>query len=328
VVIQAIETRALFTLTCQGSVLHGTYHVPTANFAKPNRIGILILSGFPMPRTAHGDVAVYWAASFADNGYPSFRIDLPGLGDSHGDVPAELLPFISAGGFGPIVGSVVKQLVERYDLTGIVMLGNCAGAISAIFGAAISKECKGLIVLDPPFHLPPAGRPTVRKVLFNWTTRSRFGGILSNIYDQLRNIRLLLRKNAPPKNANFPLLKRWKDLASGGMPILLLNAPEPKAHGSKPRVGKFDYPKYLLKLAGSRSRVDSRVIDNASHSFSNPAGRIRVRLHVEQWMPTFFPFEDPGQKADDITQSEHSNNEAAFANHESMFVPVDANLRG
>jgi pimeloyl-ACP methyl ester carboxylesterase len=327
-VIQSIETRTLFTLTCQGSVLHGTYHVPATSSAKRNRTGILLLPGFPMPRTAHGDSAVYWAASFANFGYPSFRIDLPGVGDSYGEALAELLQFANAGGYGPVLASALKQIVERYNLTGVVILGNCAGAISAIFAAAISEECRGLILLDPPFHLPPAGRPKVKLALFHWTTRSRFGGFLSNLYDQFKNIRLLLRRNAPPENANLPLLKRWKDLASAGMPVLLLNAPEPKASVAKPRAGKFDYPRHLLKLAGSRSRVDFRVLENTNHVFSNPAGRISVRQHVEEWMPTCFPFEFAEQAAENIARPVHPNNEAEFVNHESLFAPVDANLRG
>ena len=215
----------------------------------------------------------YWAASFANFGYPSFRVDLPGAGDSSADVPAELLQLISTGGHQRVAAVAVKQLVQRYNLSGVVILGHCAGAISAIFTAAICEECRGLILLDAPFHLPPAVRPKVREVLFHWSTRSRFGGLLSNIHDQIKNIRLFLRRNAPPENTNFPLLKRWKDLAARGLPILLINAPPPKASGTKPRAGKFDYLGHILKLAGNRSRVDVKVIESAHHTLFRPRGQ-------------------------------------------------------
>jgi pimeloyl-ACP methyl ester carboxylesterase len=314
-VIQTIKKRELFTLDCQGAVLHGTYHLPTTSFVGLDRTGILVLAGFPMPRAAHGDAAVYWATSFAELGYPSFRIDLPGLGDSSGEVPVELLAFTSTGGYEQVAAGVVKQLTERYNLAALVIMGNCAGAISAIFGAAICEQCRGLVLLDPPFHLPPAGRPKVKRALFYWSTKSRIGGLLSNLHDQLKNIRLLLRRNAPPKNANFPLLKRWKDLASAGLPILLLNSPQPKAAGMKPRVGKFDYLTHILKLAGNRSRVDIRIIEGANHTFSNSVGRDAIRQHVGEWMATFFPFEHSGQAAANFTQPMHANNEAEFASH-------------
>jgi pimeloyl-ACP methyl ester carboxylesterase len=277
-----------------------------------------------MPRAPHGDAAVYWACSFAKLGYPSFRIDLPGAGDSSADVPAELLQFINAGGHERVAAAAVKQLVERYNLSGVVILGHCAGAISAIFAATICEECRGLILLDAPFHLPPAGRPKVREALFHWSTRSRFGGLLSNIHDQIKNVRLFLRRNAPPENTNFPLLKRWKDLASGGLPILLINAPPLKSSATKLRAGKFDYLRHILKLAGNRSRVDVKIIESAHHTFSDPVGREAVRRQVEQWMPAFFPLENLEQATANFAQPMHANNEAELSTRESMFARVDA----
>jgi pimeloyl-ACP methyl ester carboxylesterase len=322
---QTTKTRGLFTLNYQGVPLHGTYHLATSSIS-PNRTGILFLPGFPMPRSAHGDAAVYWASSFADFGYPSFRIDLPGTADSYGNVPAKLLHFLSAGGYENVVVAVIKQLVDRYNLTGIVILGHCAGGISAIFAAANCAQCRGLILLDAPFHLPPPGRQKVKKALFFWSSRSRLGGALSNVYDRVKSIRLLLRKNAPPENANLALLRRWKEVASAGLPILLLNAPAPKASATKPRVGKFDYLQYILKLAGRRNRVDVKIVENANHAFSNPLGRATVRHHVEEWMPVFFPFEGQGQAAEDIGWPAASNNEAGAPNHTSIFTRLDATL--
>jgi len=324
-VIQKIESRELFTLDCQGGTLSGTYHVPAQGLVGSNRTGILLLSGFPMPRTAHGDAAVHWATSFAQLGYPSFRVDLPGVGDSRGNVPAELLEYTSAGGYERVAAELVGQIVARYELAGVVILGQCAGAISAIFAAAISEECRGLILLDPPFNLPPAVRPkTVKRALFHWTTKSRIGGLLSDVYDQFKKLSLQLRKNAPPENANFPLLKRWKHIASAGLPILLLNAPEPKASDNKPRAGKFDYRRHILDLAGSRSRVEARVVSGANHTFSNPAGKATIREHVAQWMPKFFPFERSVKAAQTFTQEAQLNDQTEFSNHQSILAPVDA----
>jgi pimeloyl-ACP methyl ester carboxylesterase len=324
---QAIERRELFSLNCQGVVIHGTYHVPAADIARPNRTGILILAGFPMPRAAHGDAAVSWADSFASLGYPSFRIDLPGSGDSEGVVPPEqLFEYVNAGKHERVTVEVVKQLVELYNLTGVVALGHCAGAVAGIFAAAICADIRGLVVMDPQFHLPPAGRPKVTRALFEWSSLSRFGGILHNIYDRLNYIRLQLRKNRPPENANFPMLKRWKDLASAGLPILMLNAPEPKAQGTKPRIGKFDYISHIRKLAGNRNRLEIRIIESAHHTFSDPVGREAIRLNVEQWLPTFFPFQNQGPAAAEVAQPMPINSKALFAENESMMAHVDATL--
>ncbi len=91
---QAIEGRELITLDGRGVLLRGTFHRPrgSSSDSEPgastrNRIGIVFLNSLSLPRAATGDSAVYWAESFADCGYPSFRLDLPGLGDTAGDIP-------------------------------------------------------------------------------------------------------------------------------------------------------------------------------------------------------------------------------------------------
>jgi pimeloyl-ACP methyl ester carboxylesterase len=277
-----------------------------------------------MPRAAHGDAAVYWATSFAELGYPSFRVDLPGIGDSIGDVPTELLAYTTAGGYERVAAELADQIAARCELAGVVMLGQCGGGISAIFAAAISAKCRGLILLDPPFNLPPVARPSVKRVLFHWTTKSRIGGLLSNVYDQLKKISLKLRKNAPPKNANFALLKRWKNVAGSGMPILLLNAPEPKAKDKQPRAGKFDYGKHILDLAGSRSRVDARIVAGANHAFSNPSGKAAVREHVAGWMAKTFPSERSAMPA--FVEKRRLTDEIGLHPQEEMLAPVDAAL--
>lgn len=324
--IQKIDSRELFTLDLRSDSLCGTYHVPAEGLVGSNRTGILLLSGFPMPRTAHGDAAVRWATSFAEMGYPSFRVDLPGVGDSRGNVPAELIQYTTAGGYERVTAQLIEQIVARYELAGLVILGQCAGSISAIFAAAISDKCRGLILIDPPFNLPPAVRPTVKRALFHWTTKSRIGGLLSNAYDQIKKLRLQLRKNAPPENTNFPLLKRWKSIASAGMPILLLTAPEPKAADNRPRPGKFNYIEHVLDLAGSRSRVEARVVSGANHTFSNPVGKSAIREHVAEWMPKFFPFERSVMAAQTLTQDAQLRDESEFSNHQSILAPVDAAL--
>ncbi len=75
------------------------------------------------------------------------------------------------------------------------------------------------------------------------------------------------------ENANFGLLNRWKDVASTGLPILFLKAPARKASGTKPRVGEFDYLKYVLGLAGRNSKVVVELIEGTDHSFANRLGR-------------------------------------------------------
>jgi pimeloyl-ACP methyl ester carboxylesterase len=316
---EAIESRELITLNGLGAPLQGTYHraarLLSASRREPaeeNRVGVLFLNSLFLPRTATGDSAVYWADSFAAVGNPCFRVDLPGLGDSDAPLNTSLLDFINAGGYESIASAIVKELVARFNLSGIVIVGHCAGAITALFAAAANKECKGLIILDPYFFLPPQMKKSQTwKRLVRWASSSRFGGALSNTYDLLKKVRLALHGNQPPSNANFPLLKRWIDVASKGTPILLFKAPGRKSPGMKPRVGEFDYVKYILAKAGRKNQVVVQLIEGTDHSFANRIGRTAVRRHTEQWLSAYFP----SIRAEDSAPTQRAPEACDYENH-------------
>jgi hypothetical protein len=129
----------------------------------------------------------------------------------------------------------------------------------------------------------------VRRGLSDWALRSSSGRMLSNLYDRTRNIRLRLRGNAPPRNANLPLLSRWREVASTGLPVLIIKAPARKAAGTSPRVGEFDYLKHVLNLAGRKGRVVVELIQGTDHSFANRLGRIGVQQRIERWLGNYLP---------------------------------------
>jgi pimeloyl-ACP methyl ester carboxylesterase len=304
--LQAIKNRELIALDCLGSPILGTLHRPPERSFGPRAAGnapipgILFLNSLSLPRAATGDSAVHWADSCAEWGYPSFRLDLPGLGDSAADISMDLLDFINSGGYESIAASIVKELVQRMGLSGVVIIGHCAGSVSALFAAAACKECKGLILMDPYFHLPQMIRPTARRKLSEWARSSRIGAAASDIYDRWSDLLLLVRGERPPGNANFRLLKCWKQVTTTGMPVLLLKAPGLKASGTKPRRGQFDYLKHVMKLAGKKEQVTIKLIEGTDHSFANRTGRAAVRLQIGSWLETYFPLsgsEENAQKA-------------------------------
>jgi pimeloyl-ACP methyl ester carboxylesterase len=288
---QSIEGRELISLDRFGAVVRGTYHRSrdTSTDASERRpVGIMILNSLSLPRAYTGDAAVYWAESFAEGGYPTFRIDLPGLGDSDGCLPVELSDFINLGGFAGATSDKVRELVERFNLSGVIIAGHCAGAVSALFAAEKCPQCLGLILMDPYFYLKQAVRPKVRQKLSDWALHSSMGRIASNVYDQLRRFYRRLQGSRPPGNANLALLKCWKDVTSNGLPVLLFKAPARKAHGTKPRAGEFDYLQHVLKLAGRRSQVTVKFVDGTDHSFANKAGRSALLQHTENWLKDRF----------------------------------------
>jgi pimeloyl-ACP methyl ester carboxylesterase len=291
-----VEMRELVTLSGNGVLLHGTYHKPPSEAANgatglTKNLGVMFLNALSSPRSLVGDSGVYWATQFAANGYPAFRFDLPGLGDSYGEIPNDLLRFTNEGGYAAVASAKTKELVNSRGLSGVVMFGHCAGATTAIYAAAgCSGECKGLILMDPYFNLPKALTSSLSPELVNWARRSRLGAVIRAAYDRLREARGALCKAALPPNANFSLISRLKQVLANGVPILILRAHQPAVLGEATlRAGNFDYFAYIQSLAVRSNQFSIRELDGTDHSFANSEGRLAVWQHTEKWLRELFP---------------------------------------
>lgn len=304
---EVTESRQLIALHGLGGIVRGTYHKAHGESSEAQRTGVLILNSLSPTRAAAGDSAVYWAESFAKSGYPAFRLDMPGFGDSDGNPPPELLKFINTGGYGPIASALMRELSQRFGLSGVVVMGLCAGAVSALYTAEASKECRGLVLMDPYFHLPIPPPSWIWQKLTGRISRTALGRLISKGYERITDFRLSLRRNPMPENANFPLLRCWKMVASAGLPILLLKAPT-----TRPRGEEFDYLKYILGQAGSNSRVVVKVVEGAGHTFSNRLGRAGVRELTESWLNFHFPLPGCGDYTNRLSRETTERKDLRF----------------
>ena len=296
-ICDTLETRQLITLGADGILVRGTYHdVPrktTGSNIREKRIGVLFLNPLSTPRALIGDSAVYWASSFAAQGYPSLRIDLPGLGDSYGEVAKDLLTFINNGGYAAIAAAKVKEFSERFGLAGVVIYGHCAGGTTAIYAASACKECKGLIITDPYFNAANMLTPKLSPGMVDWARRTKVGEVLRAAYSRIREARRKRGNGTLPGNANVNLVTHWKQLVSSGLPILVCKSAEPAAAlgSSKLRASMFDYLEHISSFAGHSSRLSLRTIEGTNHSFADRVGRAAIREHAEAWLHKHFPGE-------------------------------------
>jgi pimeloyl-ACP methyl ester carboxylesterase len=295
---QSIDSRELFVLYGPDTAVRGTLHKTSAERSgnpadriETDRVGVLFLNSTSPTRAANGDTAVYLAESVAQRGYPSLRIDFPGFGDSGGDPPAGLNDYINKGGFAAIASAKIKELEMRFNLKGVVIVGHCAGAVSAIFAAAASEECRGLVLMGPYFHLPQSLKPLPRDPASSRAASSQItvDETSTEIDNPEEKRHPSLAGEGLPDNANVALLNCWKKVASAGVPILLLKGPDRKASDAKLKAGEFDYLEYLLRSAGPRGQVTIKEVEGSNQAFANRQGRMAVRQETEEWLQAYFP---------------------------------------
>jgi pimeloyl-ACP methyl ester carboxylesterase len=282
-------SRELITLSRLGTIVHATLHPASPSDCLspdqpevPQKIGVVFLNSLSPTRAAHGDSAVFWADSFACAGYPAIRLDLPGFGDSAGEPPPDLLNSLNSGHYAGIVSTLTAEILERWELSGVVLVGLCAGALTAVFSAGTSERCKGTILMDPYFHLPFKKPSRIREKLTGRFLRSEAGRRLTAGHGRLKAARQFFLGDLPPGNANFHLLDSWKQLASAGLPMLVFKAP------GAARAGEFDYSAFLQKKSGRKSQVVWKTVEGAGHTFSNKIGREAVRAASLDWLKSNF----------------------------------------
>jgi len=312
--------RQCVEIQVEGLRLCGTFHQPApcpesaqtrpAGAGKP---GVLFLNSGFLPRSAQGDLQAQMADKIAAAGFPVFRFDLPGLGDSAGELPEDAVTFVRSvekGFFAPYASALAARLTGIYGLEKIVVGGLCGGGISAMFGAAAARDRRvcGIILLEPIFQLVQIQEAPQQKK--SWAPRWKHSFVLRTkaFYEELRVWILSRRLGAPlqkfysrwkaarksrrpagvrppaqrlPKEANLKLIHNFERVMAAGVPMLVVTAQDPRRNGSS-----FDYLEYILR--NGRGRVDYRKIEGTNHSFLAGTGPQAVQELTADWLQANF----------------------------------------
>lgn len=137
----------------QGQNLVAIAHFPEINTRKT---GILFVHSGVQGRHGNTDQYVAYAREFCRNGFPCFRFDPNGLGDSDGVIePMDMRDFYGSIQMGRYVDDTLCA-IAKFKLLGvekIILFGLCGGAITALLAASMSKDIQAILLLSTPVIL-------------------------------------------------------------------------------------------------------------------------------------------------------------------------------
>lgn len=125
---------------CAGDPLIGMLH-PARGTSK---LGVLIMvAGGPQYRIGGHRQLVLWSRKLSEEGYPVFRFDFRGMGDSYG----EFRDFVD-------VEDDIRAALERFfsevpSLEHVVLWGECNACSASLFFAHKDPRVKGIVMLNP-----------------------------------------------------------------------------------------------------------------------------------------------------------------------------------
>ena len=316
--------RKALQLEIAGHRLFGTQHdndscLLLQNKQDSQRIGVLLLSFGQQPRSWVGDLGSSIADRLEALGYPTFRFDMPGLGDSPGYIPVyleDLWREILLGAHEPLLHGLCEHLTRHFSLKGLVVGGFCGGAVTALYAInARSPLILGLVLLEPEMAMVRISSSSVaqtpapltvdayhnsinlilRRVssLDSWrrlfTGKADFNYWLKLWYALLDySVRKLKtvghRTKVLPQETNHRMLNSWQIARRLRIPTLTISVGSPNRR-------KY-YGAYGLESGVNDQTSNLRWVEipNTTHAMLTGGAKEAVGKHIESWITETFPF--------------------------------------
>jgi len=319
--------RKVIQLDLLGHRMFGTLHDSSLDPSQPQRTyrtGVLLLSFGQQPRSWVGDLGSSIADRLEKLGYPTFRFDMPGLGDSPGAIPIyleELWRDILLGAHEPPLHALCENLAHLYSLKELVVGGFCGGAVTALYAInARSPLIKGLILLEPEMALVRTSSTTKSTMpepltvdayqenidliksritsLYSWRrlisakADFRFWHTLwFRLFDHaMRKIKSVgKRKKTLPPETNQRMLNSWNLARQLRIPTLVLS------------VASINRAKYYRAYGLNpgvehlKSKLSWHQIPNTTHALLTGGAKDLVGMHFENWLKKNYPTQDSGK---------------------------------
>lgn len=265
------------TFSCAGESLLGIAHLP----AEPANWGVIFVVGAPQYRVGAHRLFVSLAREISQSGFPVFRFDPRGLGDSSGshasfenmrdDLTTALASFKKA-----------SPGIEK-----VVLLGLCDGASAILLDGIALAGVEGAVLLNP-WAQPAAGRTKAmqRSYYFgrlrNWRTwpaaLSRLVGRENTSEGSKPSLAGISDESAGCPPFIPKMLDNW--LAFTGPSLVVISQDDVTAAAFNAAVG--DHVGWR-RMRGKR-RVSRVTIKGADHTFSSARTRDEMTEKILAWL--------------------------------------------
>lgn len=277
---------------CGEDRLVGILHRPVRPVS---RLGVLVVVGGPQYRVGSHRQFLLLARMLAESGFPVFRFDLRGMGDSEGEQITfeESAPDIAA--------ACDVFLAEQPDLQGLIMWGLCDAASSILMFAVNDNRVRGAVLLNPwvrsdatlasariaTYYGNRLLSPVFWKKLLSGrvNVKAALGGFLDDWRKKFSMAKGSMEPNRTQKRSEVAS-SDFRDLMLDGLqatelPVLLILSGEDLTAAEF--VGLTESDSRWQDALG-RDNLTIRRLEDADHTFSSAAWRGQVEQWTLAWL--------------------------------------------
>lgn len=256
--------RRLVGITCEPS-------------GQPKPTTFVFLNAGIVRRSGPSRSYVMLARNLADAGYPSFRFDLPGLGDSGLlDESKSIEENHSAG-----ISSALDFVEGQGMPSSVILIGVCRGASEGLRYAPKDPRVRGLVLIDPPELLRTVGWHVRRCMLLPIRPVVWWKALMGkySVWDRVLRLREPRRRGAGHgTNSRLAYRDAWRRIAVNQVKCLMMITSGQKE--------LYSYRRQLFQLfpgLGLKEHVQPLMMPAVDHTLSTAAARKSVLLAIVEW---------------------------------------------
>lgn len=267
---------------CNGERLVGIVHGVDPSQA---RVGVLVVVGGPQYRAGSHRQFVLMARDFAQAGYPAFRFDYRGMGDSDG-----------ASRSFESVGDDIRSAIDTFftsapQLQGVVLWGLCDAASACLMYASADERVRAVIIVNPWVHTEQGAANSYVKHYYGqrllqrsfWVKAARGQlNLVASLGDFGRKlVRAVFGDRSVVQSPGFFIERMRCGLeAFSGPALILMSQNDLTAQEFRDLYGSN--PAWASLVA--RKNVQIAELEGADHTFSSREALVRATRHCLDWL--------------------------------------------